>query len=258
MKRFGIRLLAAALLSVCCMGATAPIPKVFADFWAGIPSKVRSAYAQENWAVVIEYTRPAAEKGNPHAQTVMGLLSYNGYGVPQNYLEAAHWYELAAKQDFAIAQANLADLYDAGLGVGRDLGKAFELWEQAAAQGHTIAMADMGTHYALGEGVSADICKAYNWWRKAAALDGGLGQDQLSVVFARGDGVPRDYFQAYIWSSLAVQYLEVNHRGQRLEAEQRSKRLSSELTPEQIAKADRLIRESSPKELARGLPNCSS
>jgi uncharacterized protein len=224
---------------------------------AGLPAKVRAAYSKENWPVVIEQTLPAAEKGNPYAQTIMGLLSYHGYGVPQNYLEAARWYGLAAKQQFAIAQANLADLYIAGYGVGRDVGRAIDLWERAADKGHTIAMADLGSLYAMGEGVSADICKAYDWWRKAAVLGGGLGQDQLSVVFARGDGVPRDYLQAYIWSLLAIQNLEVNHLGQRLEAERRSKRLASELTPEQISKAHELMREKSPKDLGRDLPTCS-
>ncbi len=251
------KIFAGALLAIFCTGATAPVPKVFADFWAGIPSKVRTAYAKDNWPVVIEHTLPAAEKGNPYAQTIMGLLRYFGHGVRQDYAEAARWYELAVQQDFAIAQANLAEMYYGGQGVPRDVGKAIELWERAAAKGHTIAMGDLGTHYATGGGVPTDICKAYDWWRKAAALGGGLGQDQLSVVFARGDGVPRDYLQAYMWSSLAIQYLELERGGQRLEAEQRSHKLAKELTAEQLSQAHQLMRERSPKELVRTLPDCS-
>src|SRR5262249_25982109 len=42
--------------------------------------------------------RASAEGGDAAAQNKLGLLYYEGTGVPQNYLQANHWFEEAAKQ----------------------------------------------------------------------------------------------------------------------------------------------------------------
>ena len=40
----------------------------------------------------------------------MGVLYQNGQGLPRDYTQAAQWYDRAARQGHAIAQANLANL----------------------------------------------------------------------------------------------------------------------------------------------------
>jgi uncharacterized protein len=57
----------------------------------------------------------------------------NGHGVPQDYVQARHW------------------------------------WEQAAAQGNALAQYNLGLVYANGQGVSQDHVRAYMWWTIAAA-----------------------------------------------------------------------------------------
>src|SRR5262245_47784216 len=42
--------------------------------------------------------RASAEGGDASAQNQLGLLYYEGTGVPQNYLQARQWFEEAAKQ----------------------------------------------------------------------------------------------------------------------------------------------------------------
>lgn len=44
----------------------------------------------------------------------------NGEGVPQDYVEAAKWYKLAANQGHTKAQFQLGILYKKGLGVAQD------------------------------------------------------------------------------------------------------------------------------------------
>ena len=44
-----------------------------------------------------------------------------GEGVEENDAEAMKWYELAAEQEYAVAQDNLALQYRAGDGVPKDL-----------------------------------------------------------------------------------------------------------------------------------------
>jgi predicted secreted Zn-dependent protease len=237
------------------VNASASRSSPYEEFLSGVPGNVRRAYAEENWSFVLARSRPPAEKGNAHAQTMMGLLYYFGHGVPQSYAEALRWYELAAEQEHSVALANLADIYNEGLGVKVDYDKAHKLWKRAADRGNTLAMYNLGHHYMMGIGMPVDVCEAYYWWSWAARLGGGLGQDQLSVMFARGDGVAQDKLQAYVWSRLAERYAE--KEDDKTIAATRSEKLARELTPQQLSRAQDLINGRTLAELASALPVCS-
>jgi uncharacterized protein len=60
-----------------------------------------------------------------------------GEGVQQSSREAAHWYRLAATQNFPEAQQKLADLYCTGQGV------PLSYTRQAALQGHEQALREL-------------------------------------------------------------------------------------------------------------------
>jgi uncharacterized protein len=45
--------------------------------------------------VAVTWYRKAADQGNPVAQLFLGLMYYNGQGVPQDYVQAHKWYNLA-------------------------------------------------------------------------------------------------------------------------------------------------------------------
>jgi predicted secreted Zn-dependent protease len=246
-------------ITLCCLtiaaNAGAPNSTPYDEFLAGVPSSVRRAYADENWSFVLARSKPAAENGNAHAQTMMGLLYYFGYGVQQSYSEAARWYELAAEQGHSVALANLADIYNEGLGVEVDYDHAHKLWKRAADRGNSLAMFNLGHHHMMGVGVPVNVCEAYHWWSRGARLGSGLSQDQLSVMFARGDGVPQDKVQAYVWSKLAERTLE--KVADKAVAANRLKKLAGELTPQQLLQAEELAHERTPEELASSLPSCS-
>jgi TPR repeat protein len=55
-----------------------------------------------------------ANAGDPEAQNNLGVMYYNGEGVPQDYKRAAEWYLKAANQGEAEAQNNLGALYAGG------------------------------------------------------------------------------------------------------------------------------------------------
>ena len=57
----------------------------------------------------------------------------NIYYTKENYLEAAHWYELAGEAGYDWGWRNLATLYDNGLGVYEDKDKAVYYYEKACA-----------------------------------------------------------------------------------------------------------------------------
>jgi uncharacterized protein len=55
-----------------------------------------------------------AEQGDANAQFKLGLMYYNGEGVPEDDAEAVKWYRKAAEQGLAGAQFNLGVMYAYG------------------------------------------------------------------------------------------------------------------------------------------------
>ena len=84
---------------------------------------------------MVEAVRIAAEQGEAHAQTSLGLLYSQGKGVPQDSQEAAKWFRKAAEQGDGFGQLMLGQKDAEGEGVPRDLVKALAWFTLAAAQG---------------------------------------------------------------------------------------------------------------------------
>ena len=83
----------------------------------------------------VEKTRLAADQGYAMAQVNLGLMYYNGRGVPQDYAQAMKWFRLAADQGYAMAQYNLGTMYAKGQGVPQDDAQAVKWYRLAADQG---------------------------------------------------------------------------------------------------------------------------
>jgi TPR repeat protein len=82
---------------------------VLADFKTGM-----DAYNRGDYATVLNELHPLAEQGDANAQNNLGVLYYNGEGVPQDYVQARQWFEKAAVQGDANAQNSLGLLYHNG------------------------------------------------------------------------------------------------------------------------------------------------
>ena len=79
--------------------------------------------------------RPLAQEGDADAQFNLGLMYSEGYGVSQDYKEAAQWFRLAAKQGHPDAQLNLGILYAEGAGVPQNYVLAHKWFNLAAVEG---------------------------------------------------------------------------------------------------------------------------
>jgi len=110
-------------------------------------------------------------------------MDANGRGVPQDYLEAARWYQLAADQGNARAQDNLGVRHVLGDGVPQDDVQAVRLYRLAADQGHARAQFNLGLMYGAGEGVPQDYVEAHLWFNLSAAQSS--GEDRERAVKAR-------------------------------------------------------------------------
>jgi TPR repeat protein len=124
--RIGIAGLVCAALSIGAVSLGAAPIALAADFY-----KPRLAGGSD--AASVRRTIAAAERGNAHAQAMLGFMYANGHGVPQSYDLAADWYERSAQQGDPTGQYLLGLTYDKGFGVTADVVLAHKWLNLAAA-----------------------------------------------------------------------------------------------------------------------------
>jgi TPR repeat protein len=64
----------------------------------------------DHYVKVAEYLSKVAEQGDATTKNNLGLLYYNGWGVPQDYAKAAEWFHKAAEQGHDEAKDYLAKM----------------------------------------------------------------------------------------------------------------------------------------------------
>jgi TonB family protein len=189
----------------------------------------------------MELFRAAARRGHAGAQFALAQGYFNGNGVPQDYVQAAHWFRQAADQGLAEAQSNLGDLYRMGdKGVAQDFVESFKWYRKAAEQGHALSQSNVGAFYERGIGVGADGVEAVKWYTRAAEQGFPLAQYNLGLVYADGKSVAADAVEAHKWLNLAA--ARGGPENQQAFAATRDK-VGQTLTPAQMADAQRRARE---------------
>jgi TPR repeat protein len=101
-----------------------------ADFAKGL-----SAYEKGDYRTALEEWKPLAEEGDAPSEFNVGLLYYDGHGVPQDYPEAVRWFERASERGYTKAQHNLGAMYGVGKGVKRDYVLAYKWLSICTAAG---------------------------------------------------------------------------------------------------------------------------
>jgi uncharacterized protein len=119
--------------------------------------------------------------------------------------------------------------YAAALGIIRPL----------AEEGNVAAQFNLGVMYQLSHGVPQDNEAAVSWYRKAAEQGLAEAQYNLGVMYANGEGVAQDYAAAHMWFNLAAASRNKN-------AVKARDIVAAQLTPAQIAEAQKLAREWKP------------
>ena len=247
-----------ATLIALALTFTAPLPPVFADDSDDIA-------AVQQW-------QNKAEAGDAEAQFRIGQAYALGQGFNQNLENAFEWYEKAAKQGHAKAQAALAILYVQkgddkktaewldkaaaqneptaqffqGISAyekAQDYSKAKEWWEKAAEQGNADAMAALATLYESGKGVPQDNDKASEWLKKASDAGKGQSSIQLANAYQKGElGLTKDDKKAFTYMEKAAfqgeeaAYLELSNmylEGRGVAKNQKKARLWMEKETEQ-------------------------
>jgi TPR repeat protein len=142
---------------------------------------------------------------------------------------------LSAGSAFAGALEDCAAAFDR-----QDYAAALQLCRPLAEQGDVRAQTSLGGMYYNGQGVQRGYEEATKWLRKAAERGYAPAQAYLGIMYWNGQGVPRDAVLAYMWLILAAT--------QEPKAEAERDMAASEMTPDEIAEAQRLAQEWKPKQ----------
>lgn len=148
--------------------------------------------------------RHAAAKGDAAAQFEVASRFAEGKGIPQDFAQAATWYQRAATQGYANAQFRLGALYERGLGVSADLARARVWYTRAAEQGNVRAMHNLAVLSAGRPSVNPDYPAAVRWFSEAANRGLADSQYNLGILYESGLGVPSSSVEAYKWYALAA------------------------------------------------------
>ena len=119
--------------------------------------------------------------------------------------------------------------------------KSFEIFKSVAEKGGPEAQVRLGYMYDIGIGVTQDNTQAMNLYRKAAEQGDHKAQNNLGKMYAQGREITQDFVQAYIWFDLAAWKSE----GEEIHTTATHNReiISKKMTPDQIAEAQRRVRE---------------
>lgn len=89
------------------------------------------AYDRADLKSALGVWMPAAQAGDPEAETNVADIYVRGLGAEPNYELAAMWYQKAADAKYMRAVFDLGSLYEQGLGVPQDKLKALNLYREA-------------------------------------------------------------------------------------------------------------------------------
>jgi len=119
----------------------------------------------------VELFSAMADVGDPVGAYGLGVVYFQGRGVPKDMVQSTHWFGISAVQGYAPAQYNLGNAYLHGRGVAKNLDQAEQWWRKAAQQGYTRAQYNLGA-LLHGSGATADMREEGIAWIRAAAADG--------------------------------------------------------------------------------------
>ncbi|BFZ63987.1 ERAD-associated protein [Saitoella coloradoensis] len=132
---------------------------------------------------VFEYLQYVASKGDASAQSILGVLYYDGSRTQErNFGEAMYWFQKLAKQ-----------VWPSGIvGPGRAVVSPASGIASLAAK----AAGYIGRMYLRGEGVEQDLKKAHDWFSRGVSMGDAMSQNGVGHMFLHGLSRKKDVEKA--------------------------------------------------------------
>jgi TPR repeat protein len=169
--------------------------------------ELAEAYFQkQNFGTAYLVGLPLAQRGDPRAQFLVGLMSEYGLTpVTRDMREAARWYGRAAAAGHADAQFAMAQAHARGQGVRVDQQASIAWLQRAAENDHVQAMLNLARLLDAGSGIAQDRTSATAWVRRAAARGDAGAMRILAERLAAGIGSERDGVESEQWLAAAAE-----------------------------------------------------
>lgn len=144
--------------------------------------KAAAQFEKGDYEEVFPFYEGLAKNGNVEAQTLVGWLYQNGFGIAKNEEEASNWFKRASNNGSVEAEFNLGKMA-AGK---RNYNEAFQYYLSSANRGYAPALFRLGWIYENGRALPVDIERAIFYYKKSA--DGGnvFGKKGLALLFLQG------------------------------------------------------------------------
>ena len=142
-----------------------------------------------------------AERGDAHAQYMMGLLYRDGPLLIPDSRKAEYWFIQAAEHGLPEAQYVLGKLLLSDDLEVHDPDDGIRWMRQAAENGNHFAAYRLGKEYLTGEALTKDTSKAAKWFTQSAEAGNQYAQYMLGKLYLTGQGVIHDRTQALDWFS---------------------------------------------------------
>lgn len=229
--------------------------------------------APQDYAQAARWYGEAAGQGMGWGFVGLGRLYQSGMGFPSDEIRAHLCFSLAvANAEEQVVRKQATDLRDEvaarmtpaqlslayfsfgqalekGDGVPADPVQASKWYRKAANRGYAPAQTVLGHCYQTGTGVVQDLGQAAKWFHKAAGQGFAPAHQFLACMYFSGEGLPQDDVQAHMWASLAV--ANAADAQARKTAVGLRRAIAAEMTPAQVAKAQRLAQAWQPEGNAR-------
>jgi TPR repeat protein len=200
--------------------------------------------------IMLKWTREAGRKDVKKPKKVLylmlALLAYSplAWAGPDTSADAVR---KAAQQGDVGAQHSLGLIYFTGQGVPKDLAEAAKWFREAAEKGFAASQYMLGITFLVSEDAPKDYAEAAKWFRLASEQGYTDAQAMLSAAYVSGRGVERDDVMALMWSSIAATH------GDKDASELRDE-VARSMTPDQIARAQEMARDWTPKPQTTPIP----
>ncbi len=159
--------------------------------------------AENKYDEALPILRERVDSNDAQAQGQLGMLYYEGKGVPEDHGKAAEWMQRSAEGGNADSQYMLAWFHYKGIGVPQDYAKTFEWAEKSWNQGNANAATLLARLHRLGHGTPQNYSKAMEYLNVADRAGSISAPAQIAYMYKTGQGVQRDYRQAIDWYSKA-------------------------------------------------------
>ena len=190
--------------------------RMFAD---GLGREIDPAVVHERYEkALFAFLDVEAEKHKPCLQYRIGKMYADGLGTPQDYEQAASWFQEAVDKNHKYAQYPLASLYYRGQGVVQDYETAFELYRRSADQGNPYADYELAKMFRDGIGTQKNTDEAGEHFKRAftgfSSLEAESHDDKLQYRLGQmlytGTGTQQDIPAAMTYFEKAPKVGNVN------------------------------------------------